>query len=179
MSAGDCDQRTIFIVSGFIRRIKSKYRKFKYLKIPSYITKICLFYISDHFMLNRGSYCWYITDRKYLKQLLYAKTGSKFCSPSFTVGKLKWCMDIFPNGTDISSTGSVCIAIKLLSKLPYKWKSIDVCSTIYCAKSQSRDTYTSTYTKLKSSFAWPGLYIFLILQICVISHIFLFNIKHN
>eukprot|EP01083_Nonionella_stella_P091140 254736_1 len=152
----DIDDRTKYIVFGYIRSIESlllqNTHNSPYFHIPLGICSLCLLYVDDHFMLHMGSYKWTISDAKLFSQMLSSNNKEQFVSPSFQIGGLKWIIQAYPNGIDEDSMGLFDIFVKLLS-LPPKWDHIIVRRTIECLESSSKYTCIATYEK-DSSFGW-------------------------
>eukprot|EP01084_Bolivina_argentea_P058942 107583_1 len=150
------DERTQYIVFGFIREIESillhHNNNCAYFNIPYDISTLCLSYVSDHFMLHIGRYKWNISDHKRFKEMILACNKQQFVSDPFEIGKLKWIIQAYPNGIDEDSIGLFDIFVKLLS-LPQKWDHIIVRRTIECIQSLSKYTCIATYEK-DSSFGW-------------------------
>ena len=154
--ADNIDERTKYIVYGFIRNIEKSLLYYNnnslYYNIPIEISSLCLKYVFDHFMLHIGRYKWIIDDKKLFGEMLIADNKEQFVSPLFEIGKLKWIIQAYPNGIDEDSIGLFDIFVKLIS-LPTKWDHIIVRRTIECKQSFSKYTCIATYEK-DSSFGW-------------------------
>ena len=56
---------------------------------------------------NAGSFTWEITDKDMISKILNASNKQKFESDPFTMAKLRWSIELYPNEDDDDSEGSV------------------------------------------------------------------------
>ena len=59
--------------------------------------------------LNSGRYTWNINDNDVIHKILNASNKQKFESKPFTLAKLQWMLELYPNGDDIDAKGSVVV----------------------------------------------------------------------
>ena len=106
--------------------------------------------LSSNNTLNYGSYSCIIDDPKLISTMLEANNKQDFISNKFEIAKLKWQINLYPNGNKASNSGSFMVYLKLLS-LPKQWREIIVCRRIYCPEIDSSGTAIVSYTKNKSN----------------------------
>ena len=129
----ELDERTHYIVFGFIRSISKRFFYYRsHQNIPQLIQCIVLLYIDNHFMLDNGIYTWRINKQSNLQRMLTAKIGEKFESPIFEISKLKWILYAYPNGYNLVHQGSFKLYLKLLSSIPTTWKNLIICIRTRC-----------------------------------------------
>eukprot|EP01084_Bolivina_argentea_P221620 375314_1 len=89
------DERTKKIVFWYIKSEQLALCENEYYTIPLDIIYIILYYIRDHFVLNRGVYKWTIAPKLLNKMLLSSNTET-YHSPQFEIGKLIWQINAYP-----------------------------------------------------------------------------------
>ena len=127
------DDKTKLIINGYIQNAKKLLNKSFFKEIPLEINQITLYFVDDHFMINRGSFQWKINDYQEIDEILSAQPNSVHNSNVFEISKLKWMARLYPNGESSGRlpAGHVGFAIKLLS-LPLQWKAILIRQTLIC-----------------------------------------------
>eukprot|EP01083_Nonionella_stella_P288966 983364_1 len=149
------DQETKQIVIGYIRNIEhhllNQHDNDAFYHIPSAIILMCITYVHNCF-LHHNSYKWTINRNNILDAVLDATVGTKFCSPTFVIGNLKWIVEIFPNGDKDKRKGSFIVNLKLFS-LPPKWKHIIICRTMMFQPLNIKRTTIRLY-KRGTSHGW-------------------------
>ena len=121
------DDRTKLIVRGFIRErerlLLLSHNNNQCYNVPLEITTLCLLFVDTHFIFNCDSYEWKINNQLLLERILSSDNKELFESSEFSICKLKWKLQLFPNGHKIEQKGNICIFLKSIT-LPLKWKNI-------------------------------------------------------
>ena len=151
------DQRINYIVTGFIRTIhetiNDKHHQI-YAIIPNVIVILLINYIGDSFLSNEGLFEWKITDNKLIDAIKTAENKQNFVSNSFSVGKLEWQLELFPNGNHDQRRGLFGVFLKCM-ELPSTWEYIFILRTIECKETNSKYTFV-TKCQSKQSKGWAS-----------------------
>eukprot|EP01084_Bolivina_argentea_P256275 431395_1 len=100
----------------------------------------------------KGNYVWNIQQNK-LTQMMQAKLNEVFCSDTFEMASMDWCIEVYPNGWGDNNIGSFSVCLKLLS--PEKGTKIVVFRRIYCKEYNVSNSYINSYVKNERR-AWPN-----------------------
>eukprot|EP01084_Bolivina_argentea_P237257 398783_1 len=65
---------------------------------------------------NSGDHTWIIDNNTLIHNILTAKNGEMFESIPFSMCNLRWTIQLYPNGGNLASKGSVMIRLRLLSQ---------------------------------------------------------------
>eukprot|EP01084_Bolivina_argentea_P112410 200477_1 len=135
------NELTAMILFGYINDIQTlfPYQINPYYTIPSDITLVTLSYLQNYFD-NSGCYIWKIEDNKLLNKMFNARNTQKFESIPFEMARLKWKLEVYPNGFNIDTKGYVVIHLRLLS-LPSMIEQIQVCRTFRVIENMSGSTW--------------------------------------
>ena len=86
--------------------------------IPLSVINIIVLFI-DNVFTNHGIYSWKIEDMELVQRMLYAENGAKWESDPFTMSRLKWKIEVYPNGDTKKLEGYFVIYLRLLSLPSY------------------------------------------------------------
>eukprot|EP01084_Bolivina_argentea_P255964 430746_1 len=160
------DDRTKYVLSAFIRDVHSvilsacdnQWNNI-YTIIPNAIVMLLLSYIGSVCSINHGIYEWRITDPKLLKSIVSANNRAQFESSEFEIGKLKWKIELFPNGNHEQRVGLFGVFLKCM-KLPIDWKYILILRTIECKETATKYTFITKCVSEQSK-GWASGSLFL------------------
>ena len=110
------DQPSLWILNGFIHNIQVllSIKDNPLHTIPQSVIDLIYLFIGDLFS-NEGSYTWKISDSLTVDKMLHAKNGEKFTSDPFIISRVKYQLEIYPNGNDPELSGYFVIYLRILS----------------------------------------------------------------
>ena len=109
-----------------------------------------LSYLFDWF-INEGIYEWTVRDTPTVHAMLNAKCGEKFESDTFEIARLKWKLEIYPNGDSLETNGYFIIHLRLLS-LPPLIDQIQICRTFRVKESMAGSTWIAVLSEEEYEF---------------------------
>lgn len=148
----DCDTRDT--VTGYIRRIEydllRKHNGNAFYHIPKAITIHCISLVHD-LSLHHGYHQWSISGAELQHQILNCKeVGHCLESAPFLIAKLRWKLNLFPNGDKPKRRGLFMVNLILLD-LPSKWDHILILRTMALDEMNIKRTTIRSYKKETSS----------------------------
>ena len=145
------------LISGYIHQHEKLLFDNPLNTIPSCIIKIFhQFYQFSRFEgLNCGTYTWNITNKQTVEQILNASHQQKFESSPFIMAKLKWIIEIHPNGHKdfMQYKGNIVVIVRLLS-FPSNIDEITLSRMITCNKAMTSNSFISTLNDKKTVSRW-------------------------
>ena len=102
---------------------------------------------------NSGKFEWSVKDIQIIQRMLNATNKQLFESRPFIMAKLKWIIQLYPNGDNDKNTGSIKVYLKLLS-MPIQVSKIIVSRTIRCNKTMASCTGINAFSEAGQRRAW-------------------------
>eukprot|EP01084_Bolivina_argentea_P173644 300787_1 len=100
-----------------------------------------------------GSYLWEIVNEEQISAFLEAENSKRFKSSPFSIGKLQWLLEAFPNGDRQDNTGSFMVYLTLVG-LPSSWQRVTFLLRLFNPETCSSFTGIASYTKTSNSGGW-------------------------
>ena len=119
-------EQSLLVSNGFIRSIECILSCQANLlqTIPTSVVDLISAFIGDLFV-NEGSYTWKIIDPLTVDKILHANNGDKFISDPFIISRIKYQLEVYPNGEIPELSGYFMIYLRILS-LPKYVKNITI-----------------------------------------------------
>ena len=104
--------------------------------------------------LNTGNFTWNIVNKDLIQNILNASNKKKFESKPFTIAKLQWILQLYPNGNKEDNKGNVKVFLKLLA-MPSGLDSIVFSRIITCNQTLTNNSFFRTFKKDGDRTSWP------------------------
>ena len=141
MSSLTTKAQSLIILSGFIRNIETllSFKDNLFQIIPQSIIDLIALFVDDLFS-NQGSHTWKIKDPLTVDRILHAKNMQKFTSDPFIISRLKYQLEIYPNGDKPELIGYFVIYLRVLS-LPKYIKNVSIGRTFKILENKAGAAY--------------------------------------